>query len=437
MSAVPTIEFEQARSPQGLQAIDRACRDHGFFLLRGHGIQDHVDAMWQASAEFFAQPKNTKRRVLRTQEQPLGYYDRELTKRKRDQKEVFDFTLPAKSINQWPDTPAGFKASMDRFYTAAGALSLQLTQLVFDAYLQCQGLPGTIDLPRADTQTSNVRLNFYPLADPLSVQERAEQRDLGDMALHHHTDPGVVTLLLQDAVGGLQTQSLEDGWIDVPADPSAIVVNLGDCMQVWTNDAYRAAVHRVLHVTDEPRYSTPYFLNPSADTVLEPLAALGIHNPGTDRLPGASSSATGSRTTTQTSAKTTRRSRVTASPRKEQTPMSMNGIHHVSINVKDVDTAVTFYTEVLGLDLLDRPDLGFPGAWLRAGEQEVHLLGIDSGEPLKEQHFAFAVQDLEHVRERLQAAGIKCSRPNEIPGVCVQSFTHDPSGNMLEFNQRL
>ena len=117
--------------------------------------------------------------------------------------------------------------------------------------------------------------------------------------------------------------------------------------------------------------------------------------------------------------------------------MNLQGIHHVSINVSDVTAAVEFYTQVLGLEELERPELGFPGAWLRAGEQEVHLLGIDSGTPLKEQHFAFAVEDIAGVRARLDAAGIKCSKPFEIPGVCLQTFTHDPSGNMLEFNQRL
>lgn len=117
--------------------------------------------------------------------------------------------------------------------------------------------------------------------------------------------------------------------------------------------------------------------------------------------------------------------------------MNLNGIHHVSINVKDVEQAVAFYTQTLGLEVLDRPDLGFPGAWLRAGNQEVHLLGIDSGAPVKEQHFAFAVEDLASIRESLDAAGVKCSKPFEIEGVCVQAFTHDPSGNMLEFNQRI
>ncbi len=113
--------------------------------------------------------------------------------------------------------------------------------------------------------------------------------------------------------------------------------------------------------------------------------------------------------------------------------MNLQGIHHVSINVKDVDAAKEFYTEVLGLDLLPRPDLGFPGAWLRAGSQEVHLLGIDSTAPPKEQHFAFAVASLDTVRENLESADIQCSKVMKIDGVCLQAFAHDPSGNMLEF----
>jgi isopenicillin N synthase-like dioxygenase len=62
------------------------------------------------------------------------------------------------------------------------------------------------------------------------------------MALHHHTDPGILTLLLQDMTGGLQAKSKEHGWIDIPPEKNSIVVNLGDAMQVWTNDNYVAAI---------------------------------------------------------------------------------------------------------------------------------------------------------------------------------------------------
>lgn len=117
--------------------------------------------------------------------------------------------------------------------------------------------------------------------------------------------------------------------------------------------------------------------------------------------------------------------------------MQFSGIHHVSINVDDLDAARAFYVDGLGLKVLERPDLGFPGLWLDAGGQEIHLLAQNAGEPLEGQHFALGVDDLEAVRIHLEAAGITLSRPQTIPGICVQAFIKDPSNNLIEFNQRL
>ena len=100
--------------------------------------------------------------------------------------------------------------------------------------------------------------------------------ELGDMALHHHTDSGILTLLCQDMTGGLQTHSQQHGWIDVPPTEGTIVVNIGDAIQVWSNDNYRAALHRVVPVSAEGdgRYSTAYFYSPKRDAILEPLPPL-------------------------------------------------------------------------------------------------------------------------------------------------------------------
>lgn len=115
----------------------------------------------------------------------------------------------------------------------------------------------------------------------------------------------------------------------------------------------------------------------------------------------------------------------------------LDGIHHVSINVSNVQAAVDFYVGVLGMTLLPRPDLGFPGAWLGNGGQEVHLLGMPDSPAPKEQHFAFRVPSLAAVLETLRAKGIECSEPNEMAHICRQAFCRDPSGNLLEFNERL
>ncbi len=117
--------------------------------------------------------------------------------------------------------------------------------------------------------------------------------------------------------------------------------------------------------------------------------------------------------------------------------MQFKGVHHVSINVRDVEEARTFYVDKLGLEILERPDLGYPGYWLKAGEQEIHLIGIDSGKPLKEQHFALNVDSVDETISSLNELQIKVSKPIVTADICRAVFINDPSGNMIEFNERL
>jgi glyoxylase I family protein len=110
------------------------------------------------------------------------------------------------------------------------------------------------------------------------------------------------------------------------------------------------------------------------------------------------------------------------------------GVHHVSINVDDVDAALGFYVDVLGLTVRpDRPDFPFPGAWLDAGGQQVHLIGgtppTDNG-----QHFALGVSDLDAVIDEIRGRGIDVSSAVPV-GTGRQAFLHDPSGNKVELNQ--
>lgn len=110
------------------------------------------------------------------------------------------------------------------------------------------------------------------------------------------------------------------------------------------------------------------------------------------------------------------------------------GVHHVSMNVDDVDAARDFYVGRLGLtERADRPDFGFGGAWLDVGAQQVHLIEApvpgDQG-----QHFAVAVADLDGCVAELRAAGIEVSDASPV-GTGRQAFTHDPSGNLVELNQ--
>lgn len=282
MNGVPTIDLQAFRAgkttPDEWRALDSACSDHGFFMLQGHGADAVIERMWSATRSFFHSPRSLKRSVLRDADNPLGYYDRELTKQKRDQKEVFDFKCgghqsrnPARQ-SRWPQLD-GFEAALQAYYDACRGVASEVTCMVFQALGMTPDAARALEVASFGAHhTSAARLNFYPPIDPLPEAERATVNALGDMALHHHTDPGGVTLLLQDAVGGLQAQSRQHGWIDVPPRGNAFVVNLGDVMQVWTNDRYRAAVHRVLPMAADGagRYSAPFFYQPAYDAEIEP-----------------------------------------------------------------------------------------------------------------------------------------------------------------------
>lgn len=282
MQNIPVIDF-QAYAHSGMAAIDQtglteACEDHGFFLLTNHGLDAQIANVFAAADAFFSQPREHKIAVYRDESNPLGYYDRELTKQRRDQKEVFDFKIGGhlsrnpERHTRWPAQPEGFREALTEFFSAFTELSEATMRMVLQSIgLSTSQVAQTMEQGFGPSHTSAARLNYYPASDPVPNAERKDVTPLGDMALHHHTDPGAITLLLQDVIGGLQALSRTDGWIDVPPAEGTIVVNIGDILQVWTNDRCTAGVHRVVPVTSpRGRYSIPFFYQPKVDAVIEP-----------------------------------------------------------------------------------------------------------------------------------------------------------------------
>jgi isopenicillin N synthase-like dioxygenase len=263
---VPVIDIEELEGSHSLAAIDVACREWGFFQVVGHGIDPELLAeVFAVSREFFAQPATEKRRILRDADNPWGYYDKELTKNRQDWKEIYDFG-PADGDKLRPRWPAGpfrlrFEPVIRAYYACCKTLSLRLLSAIacnlgVESRQLVQGFDGA--------HTSFLRLNRYPRY-PLGAQA---ERPFG---VGEHTDSGALTLLLQDRQPGLEVR--RDGrWYLVDPRADALVVNIGDIVQVWSNDRYRAALHRVLTNTAADRYSVPFFLNPSWETRYQPLS---------------------------------------------------------------------------------------------------------------------------------------------------------------------
>jgi glyoxylase I family protein len=117
--------------------------------------------------------------------------------------------------------------------------------------------------------------------------------------------------------------------------------------------------------------------------------------------------------------------------------LTPNGVDHVALNVPDVPGAVTFYTEVLGLTQNHgRPDFGFDGAWLDAGNQQVHLIELPAP-PNIGQHFALLYDDVDAKVAHLRGLGLEVTYPVTNGARRRQAFVSDPWGNGIELHQIL
>ncbi|MGB1140557.1 MAG: isopenicillin N synthase family dioxygenase [Halioglobus sp.] len=260
-------------------ALNNACRDWGFFALANHDIDPAlIENSLLATEQFFQQSTAEKKRVSRSEANCWGYNDAELTKNKRDWKEILDIgpavdSGPLKGASpQWPDIP-GFRNTLSELSRQVHRVALAMV----DDIATCLGAP--IDLDDAfGKHSSFLRLNYYPpCPDPASdtVQLVAPRGELG---ISHHSDAGALTVLVQDGMSGLQVY--HDGrWVDVSSDRGTVLINIGDVVQVWSNDAFKAPLHRVAAHPTRSRVSIPYFLNPDYAHNYAPLSGQPRYHP--------------------------------------------------------------------------------------------------------------------------------------------------------------
>lgn len=275
-ASIPVIDISASTSTEeACSQIDAACRGIGFFAITGHDVPSELlDGVLAATREFFAQPLPSKNSLaIELSDHHRGYagLEGELLQpgMRSDRKETMDFgpevpvddplRSPLEGPNQWPDLP-GFRQAVEGYQTAVLDAAKRLLRLVARALGQEQAFFDQ----RFVRPLVGTRLIRYPaVAEPLPDQ-------LGCGA---HSDYGCVTLLHTDGTPGLQLADVGGRWHDVVAPDGSFIVNLGDMLARWTNDRYRATVHRVQSPRTADRHSVPTFVNPSYDTVVECLSS--------------------------------------------------------------------------------------------------------------------------------------------------------------------
>ncbi|MBD2302697.1 isopenicillin N synthase family oxygenase [Nostoc sp. FACHB-190] len=258
--------------------IGQACREYGFFYIIGHGVDiDLQQRLEDCSREFFAQDLATKMQI------PMalggkawrGYFPvgDELTSGKPDLKEGIYFG--AELTSSHPQVKAGtpmhganlFPPNLPLFRETVLEYMSVMTKL---GHILMTGIALSLGLEASyfsDRYTSDPLILFrifnYP-PDQLSSNDEIR------WGVGEHTDYGVLTILKQDNLGGLQIKS-KSRWIDAPPVPNSFVCNIGDMLDRMTGGLYKSTPHRVQNFSGRDRLSFPFFFDPNFDVEVKPI----------------------------------------------------------------------------------------------------------------------------------------------------------------------
>lgn len=287
-SSIPVIDVSGLRNESGIPqalifAIDKACREIGFFTIINHGIEaSTIDEMLAQTKIFFDLPQVLKDSVeIHKSPYMRGYFNQGADKSDGvlgDVKEGFDMAsdLPCDDPyvkeglsfygpNSWPDFMPSFKPVMIDYHTKALNLGLNLLK-VFALALD---MPADYFSDKFVKPMAQLRVLRYPP----TVHHEGDAMGAGE-----HTDFGWITMIAQDSAGGLEVKNTAGVWIAVTPIESSLVVNVGDLMSRWTNDRYTATVHRVLNSGSQVRYSAAFFMDPDYKAIVTCLPSCTSHD---------------------------------------------------------------------------------------------------------------------------------------------------------------
>ncbi|KAK9122379.1 hypothetical protein Syun_019996 [Stephania yunnanensis] len=248
-----------------VREIGLACKKYGFFQVKNHGVSDEViDGMMRISREFFELPESERLKCYSDDPSKAAILLSSFNVNTEKVCNWRDFLrlhcLPLEDyIHDWPTNPPSFREVVGEYSKNVRRLVLDLLELISESL----GLDKDYMNKALGRHGQHMGINYYP---------PCPQPDL-TYGLPGHTDPNALTVLLQDDVPGFQV--LNNGkWVAVNPIPKTFIVNIGDQIQVLSNDRYKSVLHRAVVNSEKERFSVPTFYCPSYDAVIEPAREL-------------------------------------------------------------------------------------------------------------------------------------------------------------------
>jgi isopenicillin N synthase-like dioxygenase len=269
------VDIERRAAVAG--QIRVACEHVGFFYVKNHGVRQELqDDVYAAAEEFFALPAHEKLAVdITRSDRHRGYcapgvLNADINNPNAvDMQEAYEVSVelpaddedylagnPMYGPNLWPDRPAAFRTTVSAYVGEMIGLGKRL----FRGFALALDLEEDWFDDRISKPMGQLRVIHYP------PQEGA--LDPKQIGIGAHTDYECFTILSQSTVG-LQVQNAAGLWVTAPPIDGALLINIGDCMERWTNDQFRSTVHRVINQTGRERYSLAFFYGANYHTTIE------------------------------------------------------------------------------------------------------------------------------------------------------------------------
>ncbi|WOG95176.1 hypothetical protein DCAR_0414479 [Daucus carota subsp. sativus] len=241
--------------------LSRACREYGFFQIVNHGIPvELLNRSLELAKTFYGYPDEEKMK-RGPGAPPKGGFTKN-PQHLPDRNEFMYIFEPGSPKNVIPENPPQFKEVLEDIFPQYR----NLASLIEDIINDCLELPPNFLKEYNDSRDYDHLLSLHYL--PASDFENSGKVE--------HEDGNIVTFVLQDDVGGLEV--LHKGkWIPVPPAPSTLVVNVGDTLQVLSNNRFKSATHRVVRQKGTTRNSYAFFYVLDVDKWVEPLPHFTTH----------------------------------------------------------------------------------------------------------------------------------------------------------------
>ncbi|KAM0945238.1 putative gibberellin 2-beta-dioxygenase [Dioscorea sansibarensis] len=247
-------------------AIAKASSEWGFFQVLNHGISHELlGEMKEEQKKLFKLPFEKKVTSKLLNDSYRWGTPSATSLNQFSWSEAFHFPLSDISLKNHPATSSShfLREVMER---VVGAMS-ELARTLAGVLVENLGYPGDGFTENCNKNTCFLRLNRYPRC-PFSPQI---------FGLQPHTDSDFLTILYQDEVGGLQLMK-DDRWVAVKPNSDALIVNIGDLFQAWSNDIYKSVEHKVMANGKMERYSMAFFLCPSYDSTIGSCKQPSLYN---------------------------------------------------------------------------------------------------------------------------------------------------------------